>query len=235
MRVLYVEDDVEARSFVRGALEENGIEVDVASDGGSGLALAMKGEYDVAILDVMLPELSGFEILERMRAARVDTPVLFLTAQGEVAHRIEGLNLGADDYLAKPFAFAELLARVLAIVRRRGGPARAQEFAIADLVVDPERRAVFRGEERIELTPKEFELLEYLVRNAGSVISRAMITEKVWGHGFESYSNAIDVHVNHLRRKVDRDYEPKLIHTVKGVGYIVEDRSGERAAAAERG
>ncbi|MCA9511680.1 MAG: response regulator transcription factor [Myxococcota bacterium] len=231
MRILYVEDDVEARSFVRGALEENGIDVDVASDGPSGLARALEGDYDVAILDVMLPGISGFDILERMRAAHVDTPVLFLTAQGEVAHRIEGLNLGADDYLSKPFAFAELLARVQAVARRRGGAARAQEVVVANLKVDPERRAVFRDDLRIELTPKEFRLLEYLARNTGSVVSRAMITEKVWGHGFESYSNAIDVHVNHLRRKVDRDYEPKLIHTVKGVGYILEDRSGEALAA----
>mgnify|MGYP002624533668 CR=1 FL=1 len=234
MRVLYVEDDLEAQSFVRGALEENGIEVDVAGDGRSGLAMAMSGEYDVAVLDVMLPEMSGFEIIERLRNARVDTPVLFLTAMGEVAHRIEGLHLGADDYRAKPFAFAELLARIEAVARRSGGgAARAEVLSVANLRVDPERRAVFRDELRIELTPREFQLLEYLVRNAGSVVSRAMITERVWGYGFESYSNAIDVHVNHLRRKVDRGFEPRLIHTVKGVGYIVEDRSGEVVAGAD--
>ena len=230
MRILYVEDDLEAQSFVRGALEEHGHEVDVAGDGPSGLALAMSGDYDAAVLDVMLPELSGFEMLERMRASRVETPVLFLTAQGEVAHRIEGLNLGADDYLAKPFAFAELMARIEAVVRRHGGVQRPTEYVVANLKLDAERRAVFREDVRIELTPKEFQLLEYLMQHAGSVTSRAMITEKVWGYGFESYSNAIDVHVNHLRRKVDRDWEPKLVHTVKGVGYILEDRSGEVVA-----
>jgi DNA-binding response OmpR family regulator len=230
MKILYVEDDLEAQSFVRAALQENGIEVDVAGDGTQGLSLAMAGDYDLAVLDVMLPELSGFEILEKLRAARIETPVIFLTAQGDVSHRIEGLNLGADDYLAKPFAFAELLARIEAVVRRRGGAARAPDLTVANLIVDLERRAVFRDDVRIELTPKEFLLLGYLMQNTGAVISRAMITEKVWGYGFESYSNAIDVHVNHLRRKVDRDYEPKLVHTVKGVGYILEDRTGEVVA-----
>ncbi|MEE3331360.1 MAG: response regulator transcription factor [Myxococcota bacterium] len=232
MRILYVEDDLEAQSFVRGALQEKGIEVDIAGDGVTGLSLVMDGDYDAAVLDVMLPEISGYEILRRMRAAHIGTPVLFLTARAEVSHRIEGLNLGADDYLAKPFAFAELLARIEAVVRRHGGGASANELTVANLVLDPERRAVFRGDFRIELTPKEFKLLRYLMESAGSVISRAMITEKVWGYGFESYSNAIDVHVNHLRRKVDRGYEPKLIHTVKGVGYVVEDRSSEGGAPA---
>jgi len=232
MRVLYVEDDLEAQSFVRGALQEKGIKVDVAGDGVAGLSLAMDGDYDVAVLDVMLPEISGYEILRRMRAAHIRTPVLFLTARAEVSHRIEGLNLGADDYLAKPFAFAELLARIGAVVRRHGGGTSSAELKVADLVLDFERRAVFRGDIRIELTPKEFKLLRYLMESAGSVISRAMITEKVWGYGFESYSNAIDVHVNHLRRKVDRGYDPKLIHTVKGVGYVVEDRSSESRATA---
>jgi len=230
MRILYVEDDLEAQAFVRGALEESGYEVDVADDGEEGFAKVVAGDFDVVILDVMLPELSGFDLLKRLRSAGNDTPVVFLTAHGEVSQRIEGLNLGADDYLAKPFAFAELLARIQAVSRRHGAEARDGDIAVADLRIDPSRRAVFRGELRIELTPKEYQLLEYLMLNAGQVVSRAMITEKVWGYGFESYSNAIDVHVNHLRRKVDRDFEPKLIHTVKGVGYIVEDRSDEVCA-----
>jgi two-component system OmpR family response regulator len=229
MRILYVEDDREAQAFVAEVLQEAGIEVDVADDGRSGLEKAMASDYDVVVLDVMLPEMSGFEIIERMRSGRVETPVLFLTALSEVPHRIEGLNLGADDYLGKPFAFAELLARIHAIVRRRGG-ATQSVLEAADLRLEPERHAVFRGELRIELTPKEFQLLEYLMQNAGQVVSRAMITEKVWGYGFESYSNSIDVHVNNLRRKVDRDYEPKLIHTVKGIGYIIEDRAAEQLA-----
>ena len=230
MRILYVEDDLEAQAFVKGALEENGIAVDIASDGITGLSLAMSGDYDAAVLDVMLPELSGMEILKKLRAARIETPILFLTAQAEVSHRIEGLNLGADDYLPKPFAFAELLARIEAVVRRHVGDTTSAELTVSNLVLDSERRAVFRNGVRIELTHKEFQLLEYLMQNAGAVISRAMITEKIWGYGFESYSNAIDVHVNHLRRKVDRDYEPKLVHTVKGAGYILEDRTGEVVA-----
>jgi two-component system OmpR family response regulator len=182
MRLLYVEDDLEAQSYVRGALEDTGIEVDVAGDGRLGLAKALDGNYDVAVFDVALPELSGFEVIKHLRAARVETPVLFLTAQGEVSHRIEGLNLGADDYLSKPFAFAELVARIHAISRRRS--VRETVLKTANLSLDPERRAVYRDELRIELTPKEFKLLEYLMRNAGSVVSRAMITEKVWGYGF---------------------------------------------------
>ena len=230
MRLLYVEDDLEAQSYVRSALEETGIEVEVAGDGRLGLAKALDGNYDVAVFDVKLPELSGFEIVRHLRAARVETPVLFLTAQSDVSNRIEGLNLGGDDYLSKPFAFAELVARIHAITRRRN--VRETVLKSANLSLDPERRAVYRDELRIELTPKEFKLLEYLMRNAGSVVSRGMITEKVWGYGFESYSNSIDVHVNHLRHKVDRNYRPKLIHTVKGVGYILEDRSDELLADA---
>ena len=228
MRLLYVEDDLESQSYVRGVLEEAGIEVDVAGDGRLGLTKALEGDYDVAVFDVMLPEISGLEMIKHLRAARIETPVLFLTAQGEVSHRIEGLNLGADDYLSKPFAIAELIARIHAISRRRN--VRETILRTANLSVDPDRRAVYRDELRIELTPKEFKLLEYLMRNAGSVVSRAMITEKVWGYGFESYSNSIDVHVNHLRHKVDRNYDPRLIYTVKGVGYILEDRTDEMMA-----
>ena len=230
MRLLYVEDDLEAQSYVRDALRDTGMDVDIAGDGRLGLTKALEGDYDVAILDVMLPELSGFEVVKHLRAARVETPVLFLTAQGDVSHRIKGLNLGGDDYLSKPFAFAELVARIRAVARRRREP-RDAVLRVANLSLDPERRAVYREELRIELTPKEFKLLEYLLRNAGSVVSRSMITERVWGYGFESYSNSIDVHVNHLRRKIDRSYDPKLVHTVKGVGYILEDRTNEILAA----
>jgi len=230
MRLLYVEDDLEAQSYVRDALRDTGMDVDIAGDGRLGLTKALEGDYDVAILDVMLPELSGFEVVKHLRAARIETPVLFLTAQGEVSHRIKGLNLGGDDYLSKPFAFAELVARIRAVARRRREP-RDAVLRVANLSLDPERRAVYREELRIELTPKEFKLLEYLLRNAGSVVSRSMITERVWGYGFESYSNSIDVHVNHLRRKIDRSYDPKLVHTVKGVGYILEDRTNEILAA----
>ena len=165
MRLLYVEDDLEAQSYVCGALEETGMQVDVAGDGRLGLAKALEGNYDVAIFDVALPGMSGFEMIKHLRAARVETPVLFLTAQGEVSHRIEGLNLGADDYLSKPFALAELVARIHAIARR-GGEVREVILSTSNLSVDPERRAVYRDELRIELTPKEFQLLEYLTREA---------------------------------------------------------------------
>jgi two-component system copper resistance phosphate regulon response regulator CusR len=168
--------------------------------------------------------MSGFELLRRLRRAGVNVPVLFLTAQGDVADRIEGLELGADDYLAKPFALAELLARLRAVARRHLRQAKDGVVRVGDLVVDSERHYVERGGKRIQLTPKEFQLLEYLALNSGYVLSRSMIAEKIWGHGFESYSNAIDVHVNNLRKKVDRASGGKLIHTVKGLGYVLEDR-----------
>jgi two-component system copper resistance phosphate regulon response regulator CusR len=224
MKVLYVEDDPEARAFVSRALRESGFVVDTAGEGETGFELASAGSYDILILDVKLPGISGFELLRRLRRAGVDVPVLFLTAQGEVADRIEGLELGADDYLAKPFALAELLARLRAVARRHLRAARDGVVRVGDLVLDSERHHVERSGKRIQLTPKEFQLLEYLALNAGYVLSRSMIAEKIWGHGFESYSNAIDVHVNNLRKKVDRGADRKLIHTVKGLGYVLEDR-----------
>jgi DNA-binding response OmpR family regulator len=172
----------------------------------------------------MLPDLSGFELLRRLRALGVTTPALFLTAQGDVSHRIEGLNLGADDYLAKPFAFAELLARIRAIARRSLDRPPAERMELADLVVDVKAHRVERAGRRIDLTPKEFNLLAYLVQNAGHVVSRTMLVEKVWGWGFDAHNNVIDVHVNRLRKKVDREFGSKLIHTVKGIGYVAEDR-----------
>jgi DNA-binding response OmpR family regulator len=231
VKILYVEDDSEAQHFVQRALREAGWVVDGARDGREGLELALGGAYDLVVLDVMLPGIGGFDVLRRMRAAGVETPVLFLTGLGEVGQRIEGLNLGADDYLAKPFAIAELLARIRAVARRRRDEPEDGRLWVADLVVDVRRHAVERSGRRIQLTPKEFQLLEYLTRNAGHVVSRTMITEKVWGHGFDSYSNAIDVHVNHLRNKVDRGFDRKLLHTVKGIGYVLEDRSSPHAAS----
>ncbi len=225
IRILYVEDDPTAREYIQKGLSERGYDVDVAASGDEGLERALRGPYDLLVLDVMLPEASGFDILRRVREREIDTPVLFLSARGEVTDRIEGLNLGADDYLVKPFAFAELLARIQAVARRSLSEPDDGRLAVADLVLDLRRHAVERGGRPVELTPKEFALLEYLLRNEGHVVSRAMITEKVWGYGFDSYSNLIDVHINHLRKKLDHDFEPKLIHTVKGVGYVLEDRS----------
>jgi two-component system copper resistance phosphate regulon response regulator CusR len=231
VKILYVEDDPEAQAFVSRALRESGFVVDTAGDGESGFALASAGAYDVLILDVKLPGMNGFELLRRLRHGGVSVPVLFLTAQGEVGSRIEGLELGADDYLAKPFALAELLARIRAVARRQQRQARDGVVRVGDLVVDTERHHVERGGRRVQLTPKEFQLLEYLALNAGYVVSRSMIAEKIWGQGFESYSNAIDVHVNNLRKKVDRGVA-KLIHTVKGLGYVLEERPGEDGEGA---
>lgn len=224
MKILYVEDDPTARQYIQKGLREHGHVVDVAADGADGLERALGGAYDLVILDVMLPELDGFEVLRRMRSAGVRTPVLFLSARGEVPDRVRGLNLGADDYLTKPFAFAELLARVQALGRRHGGEPEDGMLRLADLELDTRRRIARRGGERIELTAKECALLEYFLRNPGQVLSRTMITERLWGYSFDSYSNVIDVHIAHLRKKIDRAHEGKLLHTVKGVGYVLEDR-----------
>jgi DNA-binding response OmpR family regulator len=233
VKILYIEDDPEARDFVKKALEQHGLVVDVADCGQTGLAMALTGGYDLLILDVLLPDLSGFEVLRRVRSAGVKPPTLFLTAQGEVTHRVEGLNLGGDDYLAKPFAFAELLARVRALGRRWLGHPDDGCIVVADLVLDLHARRVERAGRRVDLTPKEFALLEYLMQNSGQVVSRTMITEKVWGYGFDAHNNVIDVHVNRLRGKMDREFESKLIHTVKGIGYVIEDRSDFEIDAVE--
>ena len=224
MKVLYVEDDAEARELIERFLSEAGLTVETARDGTHGLERALSRAYDVLVLDVKLPGLDGFELIRRIRGTGVATPVLCLTALGEVASRVRGLELGADDYLAKPFALAELLARVRALARRRERPL-ANRMQLADLSIDIAGHQVRRAGKTIALTPREFDLLAYLVRHESSVVSRQMIIERVWGEGFDSYSNAIDVNVNSLRNKVDRPFEVRLIHTVKGVGYVAEDRS----------
>jgi two-component system OmpR family response regulator len=231
MRVLYVEDDAEARELIARFLGEAGVAVETARDGNSGLQRALARVHDALVLDVKLPGIDGFELIRRIRAAGVTTPVLCLTALGEVASRVRGLELGADDYLAKPFALAELLARIRALVRRRERPL-ACRMRVGDLTLDVAAHQVKRGGKTIVLTPREFDLLAYLLRNEGSVVSRQMIVENVWGAGFDSYSNAIDVHVNNLRNKLDKPFPVRLIHTVKGVGYVLEDRSGEARASA---
>jgi two-component system OmpR family response regulator len=223
MRVLYVEDDAEARELIARFLGEAGLSVETAKDGRVGLERALARSWDALVLDVKLPGIDGFELIRRIRAAGVTTPILCLTALGEVASRVRGLELGADDYLAKPFALAELLARIRALVRRRERPL-ASRMRVGDLCVDVTAHQVKRAGRAIALTPREFDLLVYLMRHEGSVVSRQMILEHVWGEGFDSYSNAIDVHVNNLRNKVDKPFDARLIHTVKGVGYVVEDR-----------
>ena len=224
MRILYVEDDPTAREYIQKGLREQGHVVDATGDGAAGLEQALSTSYDLLILDVMLPGLDGFEVIQRIRDAGVETPVLFLSARGDVADRVRGLNLGADDYLPKPFAFAELLARIQAVSRRRTPEPDDGMLRVADLELDLRRHTVHRGEQAISLTSKEFALLDYLMRSRGHVLSRTMIIEKVWGYSFDSYSNVIDVHIAHLRKKIDRDFDRGLLHTVKGVGYILDDR-----------
>jgi two-component system copper resistance phosphate regulon response regulator CusR len=227
VRLLYIEDDPAAQQYIFKGLGEHGFLVEVVSDGASGTERATHGAYDLIILDVMLPDMEGFDVLRTLRQAGLTTPVLFLSARSAVGDRVRGLELGADDYLPKPFAFAELLARIRAIARRRLGEPEDGRLAMGDLILDLNRRTVERATRRVDLSPKQFALLEYLLRHRGHVVSRAMITENVWGWGFESFSNLIDVHINRLRKKIDYGYPTRLIHTVKGAGYILEERDAE--------
>jgi two-component system copper resistance phosphate regulon response regulator CusR len=221
MRILVVEDEIKAAAYLQRGLTENGYVVDVAHDGEDGLHLALNGEYDLIILDVMLPERSGWSVIAEMHRQGKETPTLFLTARDAVEDRIKGLELGADDYLVKPFAFSELLARVRNILRR--GPARQPDLLeIADLRIDLLRHKASRGGKRLDLTPKEFALLSLLARRQGEVLSRSLIADQVWDMNFDSDTNVVDVAVRRLRTKVDDPFEPKLIKTVRGVGYVLE-------------
>jgi two-component system copper resistance phosphate regulon response regulator CusR len=206
--------------------------VDVAADGETGSRLARSNEYDIIILDIMLPNKNGIQVLKEIRAANVHTPVLVLSAKGDLEDRLEGLNLGADDYLVKPFAFSEVLARVRALLRRNSASEKSSLLRIADLHIDLLRRRVTRGGREIALTNKEFELLEYLARNKGRVLSRVILTEHIWDLHFDSGTNIVDVVINRLRRKLDDAFTPKLIHTVRGVGYVLkvlDDDSADNA------
>ena len=221
MRVLVVEDDRKVASFIRKGLMEEGYAVDVAPEGETGLAMGLDRLHDIIILDVMLPGKPGFQVVRELRQAKVATPVLLLTAREAVEDRVQGLDAGADDYLTKPFAFAELLARMRALLRR-GATAQAPLLRLADLTLDPARRTVKRGEEVISLTNREFALVEYFMRNPGRVLTRTMIAEHVWDYSFDSDTNVIDVYVNYLRKKIDAGRERKLINTVRGVGYVLK-------------
>ena len=222
MRILVVEDDKGASRFIKKGLEEKGFAVDVAYDGQEGLYLATSQVYDVMILDIMLPELDGFELLKCIRRKGVSTPVIFLTAKGEKVDIVHGLEIGADDYLVKPFAFAELLARIAALIRRVGGQLQTAKTAVGDLTLNLVERTAVRQGNVIELSNKEFALLEYFVQNVGQVLTRTMILEHVWGYDFDTSSNVIDVHINRLRAKVDKDFGVTLIKTIKGVGYAIK-------------
>ena len=224
MRLLLVEDDRGIARFVKKGLLEHAFEVDLASEGEEGLSLALKRSHDLIILDILLPRMDGLEILTRLRAEAIQTPVIFLTAKDSEEEIVRGLNAGADDYLTKPFSFNELLARVHALVRRGKIVSPATRLQITDLILEVEGHRVFRGRERIELTPKEYALLEFFMRHPGEIITRTMINEKVWDYHFDTFTNIVEVHVSHLRNKIDKDFEPKLLHTVKGVGYVLEER-----------
>jgi len=225
MRILLIEDDPETSRFVRKGLEEAGHVVDHAGDGKQGLLLALDAEHDAVVVDRMLPGLDGLSIVRSLRAAGRDTPVLVLSALGEVDDRVEGLRAGGDDYLVKPFALAELSARLEALARRRNPgadpAAPVTRLEVADLEMDLLARTVKRAGRAIELKPREFRLLEYLIRHAGQVITRTMLLEAVWDYHFDPQTNVIDVHVSRLRRKIDRDFGPPLIHTVRGAGYVI--------------
>jgi heavy metal response regulator len=224
MRILLVEDDKGIVRFVKKGLLENSFSVDVASDGEEGLGSALHMKYDLIVLDIMLPKMDGREVLKRVRSMDIQTPVIFLTAKDSENDIVKGLNLGADDYLTKPFSFNELLARVQAILRRGKTVSPPSRLQLANLVLEPDGHRVFREKTKIELTPKEYALLEFFMRHPGRIITRTMISEKVWDYHFDTSTNIIDVHVSHLRNKIDKDFEPKLLHTVKGVGYVLEDR-----------
>ncbi len=221
MRILVVEDEKKVAGFIRRGLEEEGYAVDVAGDGETGLAMALDGVHDLILLDVHLPGMNGFTVLRELRGRKVATPVLLVTVRATIEDKVLGLDSGADDYLTKPFAFQELLARVRALLRRRGED-KSAVLQVADLTLDPARRTAHRGGETIELTTKEFSLLEYFMRNRGRVLTRTMIAEHVWDYDFDSMTNVIDVYVNYLRKKIDRGRKRKLIHTIRGSGYVMK-------------
>jgi two-component system, OmpR family, response regulator len=223
MRVLIVEDDATIADFVAKGLSESGYAVDVASDGERGLELATSGVYDVAIIDLMLPKLDGLTLIDRTRARNIRTPVLILSARRTVDDRVRGLQAGGDDYLTKPFAFAELLARVQALIRRATGATEPTRLSVRDLTLDLLSRRTERAGKSLDLRPREFALLEYLMRNPGRVLSKTMILSHVWGYNFNPGTNVVDVLVSRLRDKIDRDFEPKLLHTVRGVGYVLRE------------
>jgi two-component system copper resistance phosphate regulon response regulator CusR len=227
MKILIVEDEAKTREYLKQGLNEAGFLVDTASNGLDGQHFAMTEKYDLIVLDVMLPDVDGWRILEAVRSAGKDVPVLFLTARDQVADRVKGLELGADDYLVKPFAFAELLARVRTLLRRGATAAVETTLRIADLELDLMRRRATRAGRKIVLTAKEFALLELLLRHREEVLPRSLIASQVWDMNFDSDTNVIDVAIRRLRAKIDDEFEPKLIHTVRGMGYMLDAAGAE--------
>ena len=222
MKILVVEDEKKVASFIKRGLEEEGYSVDIAYDGDEGLKMGSDDSYELILMDLMLPHKDGLEVIQDLRDKDIRTPVLCLTAKDKVDDIVSGLDSGSDDYLTKPFAFAELLARVRALIRR-GTSERGAEITFADLRLDPVAHKVWRADKEIDLTTKEYALLEYMMRNPNQTLTRSMIAEQVWDYTFDSFTNIIDVYVNYLRKKVDRDFDKKLIHTVRGVGYVLKE------------
>jgi len=222
MRLLLVEDDLKIASFIMKGLKEAGFAVDHAADGEDGLHLALHEPYATVIIDIMLPRLDGLRLIEELRRQKINTPVLILSAKRSVNDRVRGLQTGGDDYLIKPFAFPELLARVQALIRRVNGSTEPTSLTFGDLSLDLLKWEVHRSGERIDLQPREFALLEYLMRNAERVVSKTMILEHIWSYQFDPQTNVVDVLVSRLRSKVDKDFPEKIIHTIRGIGYVLK-------------
>ncbi len=233
MRILVVEDEKRIADFLGRGLQGAGYAVDVAQDGAMALQFTHDTDYDLVILDLMLPDMDGLKVLERIRNRGAGPPVLILSARGAVDDRVKGLETGADDYLTKPFAFVELLARVRALLRR--GQPSPEKLQVADLALDIARRKVVRGAETIELAPKEFGILEYMMRNKGRPLSRTMIVEHVWDMDYDGLTNIVDVYIRHLRSKIDDRFAQKLIHTVRGIGYMIEAQEKGAAQTSDAG
>ena len=225
MRLLLVEDDVKIAQFVVNGLKEAGFAVDHAANGEDGLHLALTEPYDIAVVDLMLPKVDGLTLIEEVRRKNINTPMLILSAKRSVDDRVKGLKTGSDDYLVKPFAFSELLARIQALIRRSTHVTAPSELKVSDLTLDLNSRKVFRADEEIFLQPLEFSLLEYLMRNAGRVVSKTMIMEHVWDYNFSPQTNVVEARICYLRDKIDKNFARKLIHTVRGVGYVFKEDS----------
>ncbi|MEA1967820.1 MAG: response regulator transcription factor [Thermodesulfobacteriota bacterium] len=223
MKILIIEDDKKIAFFILKGLKSAGFAVDHAEDGEEGLSLALFEEYDTLIVDIMLPRLDGISMIKRLRAEKINTPVIILSARDRVADRVKGLEAGADDYLTKPFAFSELLARVQALIRRAGGTTEPSSLLCGELVMDLFKREVKRGDKVIELQPLEFSLLEYLMRNRDRVVSKTMIMEHVWNYNFDPMTNVVEARVCRLRDKIDKGFDSKLIHTIRGAGYVLKE------------
>jgi len=225
MKILLVEDDARQAEFIRHGLEREGACIDHAADGEQGLSMASSAPYDLFIFDLMLPRMDGLSLIHAVRAKGITTPILVLSARNSVDDRVQGLQVGGDDYLVKPFAFSELIARIDALHRRATGLAEPSRLGVADLRMDLQRHKVFRDNKAIDLQPKEYVLLEYLMRNTGRVVSKIMIMEHVWNYNFDPQTNVVEARISRLREKVDRPFDIPLIHTVRGIGYVLEARA----------